>query len=136
MDDLAGNLFTLLMLFVLQAVLGFDNLLYISIESGRVPEASQKRVRQIGILLAIALRIVLLFVVVKAIDLFQDVLFTIDLGRHPCGGERSFAHRPLRRRLHHLHRDQGDRAHAGGPPCRRKAAASERSPRPCSGSSR
>lgn len=78
MEDLAGNLFTLLMLFVLQAVLGFDNLLYISIESSRVPEASQKRVRQIGILMAIALRIVLLFVVVNAIRLFQNVLFTID----------------------------------------------------------
>ena len=78
MEDLAGNLFTLLMLFVLQAVLGFDNLLYISIESGRVPEASQKRVRQIGILMAIALRIVLLFVVISAIQLFQDVLFAVD----------------------------------------------------------
>ena len=79
MEDLAANLFTLLMLFVLQAVLGFDNLLYISIESGRVPPASQKRVRQIGILMAIALRIVLLFVVINAIALFQDVLFTLDV---------------------------------------------------------
>ena len=78
MEDLLGNLFTLLMLFVLQAVLGFDNLLYISIESQRVPPESQKRVRQMGILVAIALRIVLLFVVVNAIRLFQDILFTID----------------------------------------------------------
>ena len=30
------NLFTLIMLILLQAVLGFDNLLYISIESKRV----------------------------------------------------------------------------------------------------
>ena len=74
------NLFTLLMLFVLQAVLGFDNLLYISIESGRVRPESQKRVRQLGILIAIALRIILLFVVISAIELFQDTLFSIDTG--------------------------------------------------------
>jgi predicted tellurium resistance membrane protein TerC len=69
------NLFTLLMLILLQAVLGFDNLLYISIESKKVDVSQQARVRRIGILVAIALRIVLLFVVVQAISYFQDVLF-------------------------------------------------------------
>lgn len=39
------NLGNLLMLCFLQAVLGFDNLLYISIESPRAPVASQKAVR-------------------------------------------------------------------------------------------
>ncbi len=73
------NLFTLLMLIALQAVLGFDNLLYISIESKRAPEASQRKVRQWGIGIAVALRIVLLFVVMQAIQLFQDQLFTINL---------------------------------------------------------
>ncbi|MFD0916317.1 TerC family protein [Pseudahrensia aquimaris] len=71
------NLFTLLMLVMLQAVLGFDNLLYISIESKRVAPEHQKRVRQIGILMAIALRIVLLFVIVQAISYFQSTLFTL-----------------------------------------------------------
>ena len=74
------NWFTLAMLVALQAVLGFDNLLYISIESERAPPEQRKRVRQIGIGLAIALRIVLLYVVIHAIDLFQDELFTLDLG--------------------------------------------------------
>ena len=69
------NLFTLLMLVLLQAVLGFDNLLYISIESKRVAPESQQRVRSIGILMAIALRIVLLFVVVQAISYFQSPIF-------------------------------------------------------------
>jgi len=73
------NLFTLLMLLLLQMVLGFDNLLYISIESKRAPTASQKFVRQTGILMAIGLRIVLLFVIMNAIELFQDKLFDIDL---------------------------------------------------------
>ena len=67
-----ANLFTLLMLIFLQAVLGFDNLLYISIESKRVPKDRQAFVRKTGIGLAIALRIVLLFVLVKAIDSFKE----------------------------------------------------------------
>ncbi len=73
------NLFTLFMLILLQAVLGFDNLLYISIESKRVDPASQARVRRIGILVAIALRIVLLFVVVQAISYFQDTLLAFNI---------------------------------------------------------
>jgi len=66
------NIFTLLMLVLLQAVLGFDNLLYISLESKKAPEADQKRVRKTGILIAIVLRIVLLFVLVSVIDYFQE----------------------------------------------------------------
>jgi len=66
------NWFTLAMLVLLQAVLGFDNLLYISIESKRVPAERQAYVRRLGIALAIILRIVLLFVLVQAIQYFQD----------------------------------------------------------------
>ncbi|MCC1484877.1 TerC family protein [Winogradskyella immobilis] len=65
-------IFTLLMLVLLQAVLGFDNLLYISLESKKAPQSDQKRVRKVGILIAIILRIVLLFVLVSIIDFFQD----------------------------------------------------------------
>ena len=67
-----GIIFTLLMLVLLQAVLGFDNLLYISLESKKAPASDQKRVRKVGILIAIALRIVLLFVLVSVIDFFQE----------------------------------------------------------------
>ena len=74
------NLLTLLMLIMLQAVLGFDNLLYISLESKKVEESGRKRVRLIGISLAILLRIALLFILVSLIDLFQGVLFQINLG--------------------------------------------------------
>ena len=54
-------LFTLFMLVLLQAVLGFDNLLYIAIESNKVgnPEDA-KKVRQWGIGLAVVFRIILL----------------------------------------------------------------------------
>lgn len=72
------NLLTLLMLILLQVVLGFDNLLYIAIESKRAPAESQRKVRQIGIGMAIVLRIILLFVIIKAIGFFQDSLFKID----------------------------------------------------------
>lgn len=74
-----GNFMTLLMLIMLQAVLGFDNLLYISIESKRVAEDKQAYVRKIGISLAIILRIVLLIVVVKTIRSFQNPFFEVHL---------------------------------------------------------
>jgi predicted tellurium resistance membrane protein TerC len=62
------NLGNLLMLCFLQAVLGFDNLLYISIESQRAPVDKQKSVRFWGIIIAVILRIVLLFVMIHLID--------------------------------------------------------------------
>lgn len=64
--------FTLLMLILLQAVLGFDNLLYISLESKKAPLDDQKRVRKVGILIAIILRVILLFVLVRLIDFFKE----------------------------------------------------------------
>ncbi len=66
------NLGNLLMLCFLQAVLGFDNLLYISIESQRAPVAQQKAVRFWGIILAVILRVVLLFVMVRLIDALAE----------------------------------------------------------------
>lgn len=82
--DFAGlftleNLFTLGMLVMLQAVLGFDNLLYIALESQRVEAGKQAPLRRWGIGLAVVLRIVLLFLLVKLIALFQDELFAISL---------------------------------------------------------
>ena len=65
-------IFTLLMLILLQAVLGFDNLLYISLESKKAPLADQKKVRKKGIIIALVLRIILLFVLVSIIDFFQE----------------------------------------------------------------
>ncbi len=72
-------LFTLLMLILLQAVLGFDNLLYLSIESKRVEESKQSYVRRLGVGLAIFLRIALLFVVLIAIDNLNQPLFEFGL---------------------------------------------------------
>lgn len=71
------NIITLLMLVMLQAVLGFDNLLYISLESKKAPIEHQSYVRKMGIGLAIIFRIVLLFVLVKLIGYFQDPVLHI-----------------------------------------------------------
>ncbi len=73
----AENLITLLLLILLQGVLGLDNLLYISIESKRAPLDQQAKVRRLGIGLAIILRIVLLFVLLRLIELFQDPWFEL-----------------------------------------------------------
>ena len=69
------NLGNLLMLCFLQVVLGFDNLLYISIESQRAPVAHQKAVRYWGIIIAVALRVVLLFVMIRLIDALSEPFF-------------------------------------------------------------
>ncbi|MFD0965138.1 TerC family protein [Pseudofulvibacter geojedonensis] len=66
------SLFTLLMLVLLQAVLGFDNLLYISLESKKAPIEKQSFVRKMGVGLAIVLRIVLLFALMSLIQYFQN----------------------------------------------------------------
>jgi predicted tellurium resistance membrane protein TerC len=71
------NLFTLAMLTLLQAVLGFDNLLYISLESQRAPAHRQAFVRRVGIALAMVLRIALLFLLVTVIDMFKVPWFDL-----------------------------------------------------------
>ncbi|MGJ8528049.1 TerC family protein [Maritalea sp.] len=81
MDSLFSlqNWFTLLMLFGLLAVLGFDNLLYISLESQRVEKSKQQFVRRMGIGLAVIFRIVLLFLLLQLIEFFQEPFFVLSL---------------------------------------------------------
>ncbi len=80
-------LFTLFMLILLQAVLGFDNLLYISLESKRAPEKDQAKVRKWGIGIAVGLRIVLLFALVQMIGFFQNRWATPDWSAGVIKGE-------------------------------------------------
>ena len=74
-----SGIFTLLMLLLLQAVLGFDNLLYISIESKRVGEADAPRVRRWGIGLAMVFRVVLLVVIVSLFGALAKPLFGVHI---------------------------------------------------------
>jgi predicted tellurium resistance membrane protein TerC len=74
------NIVTLGMLTLLQAVLGFDNLLYITVESTRAPADQQRLVRRLGIGIAVVLRIALLFVLIHVIRFFEDPVFGLQSG--------------------------------------------------------
>src|SRR5437870_10289884 len=56
-----GNLIALATLTFLEIVLGVDNIIFISILSGKLPAAQQPRARRVGLLLAMGTRILLLF---------------------------------------------------------------------------
>jgi predicted tellurium resistance membrane protein TerC len=71
------NVITLFLLVLLQAVLGLDNLLYISLESKNAPLDKQQSVRTLGISIAMALRIVLLFILVSVVEKFQSPIFSL-----------------------------------------------------------
>ncbi|MEM6291702.1 MAG: tellurium resistance protein TerC [Myxococcota bacterium] len=83
------NLGNLAVLLFLQAVLGFDNLLYIAIESKRAPPKDQAKVRRNAILIAIGLRIVLLFLMVSLIERLKAPFFEINSG--PIQGSFNFS---------------------------------------------
>jgi predicted tellurium resistance membrane protein TerC len=64
----------LLTLTALEIVLGIDNVIFLSVIVSRIPPAQAKRARQIGLLLALVFRIMLLSVLVWLIGLTQPVL--------------------------------------------------------------
>jgi len=66
----------LLTLTALEIVLGIDNVIFLSVIVSRMPERQAKRARQIGLALALVLRILLLGLLVWLIGLTQDV-FTV-----------------------------------------------------------
>jgi predicted tellurium resistance membrane protein TerC len=59
----------LLTLTVLEIVLGIDNIVFISILSGKLPEEQQARARSVGLLLAMGMRVALLFSIAWVIGL-------------------------------------------------------------------
>lgn len=59
----------LLTLIVLEIILGVDNIIFISIVSNKLPQAQQPRARMIGLLLAMAFRILLLLTITWIIKL-------------------------------------------------------------------
>ena len=73
MAELAIALVTLT---VLEIVLGVDNIIFISILSGKLPKADQKRARRIGLLAAMIMRILLLLSLAWVIGLTAP-LFTV-----------------------------------------------------------
>ncbi|UPK00352.1 TerC family protein [Bradyrhizobium sp. 170] len=69
----------LLTLTALEIVLGIDNVIFISVIVSRIPPAQAKRARQIGLLLALVFRIVLLSVLVWLIGLTEPVVTVRDV---------------------------------------------------------
>ena len=65
-----------LTLVALELVLGVDNVIFISILSGKLPQEQQKRARTTGIMLAVVTR-VLLLLSLKWIVGLTDALFSI-----------------------------------------------------------
>jgi predicted tellurium resistance membrane protein TerC len=66
----------LVTLTVLEIVLGIDNIIFISILAGRLPVADQAKARRLGLLLAMVMRVGLLFSLAWIIRLTQP-LFTV-----------------------------------------------------------
>jgi len=66
----------LLTLIVLELVLGVDNVIFISILAGKLPQADQQRARRTGIMLAVVTRILLLLSLSWVISL-EESLFTL-----------------------------------------------------------
>jgi predicted tellurium resistance membrane protein TerC len=69
----------LLTLTALEIVLGIDNVIFISVIVSRIPPAQAKRARQIGLLLALVFRIVLLSVLVWLIGLTEPIITVRDV---------------------------------------------------------
>jgi predicted tellurium resistance membrane protein TerC len=61
---------------VLELVLGVDNVIFISILAGKLPQADQQRARRTGIMLAVVTRILLLLSLSWVISL-EEALFTL-----------------------------------------------------------
>ncbi len=67
---------SLITLTFLEIVLGIDNIIFISIVTDRIPEQNQRRIRTIGLLMALVMRIILLSLLTYIIRL-KEPLFTV-----------------------------------------------------------
>jgi predicted tellurium resistance membrane protein TerC len=72
-------LIALLTLTFLEIILGIDNIVFLSIVSGKLKAEDQPKARRIGLLLAMIFRIILLFGITWVLSL-QDTLLSIDWG--------------------------------------------------------
>lgn len=69
---------SLLTLTFLEIVLGIDNIIFISIVSDRLPKDSQAKARTIGLILAIIMRVALLFAISWIVHLTEPILTILD----------------------------------------------------------
>jgi predicted tellurium resistance membrane protein TerC len=79
-------LVSLLTLTFLEIVLGVDNIIFVSIVASKLPPSQQSRGRNIGLFLALIVRIVLLFGLSWIISL-EEPFFTLPIINHPTSGK-------------------------------------------------
>jgi predicted tellurium resistance membrane protein TerC len=75
-----NGLITLLTLTVMEVVLGIDNVIFISILTGKLPRESQGKARAIGLSMALVFRVLLLFTITWIMGLTDGLLNLEDLG--------------------------------------------------------
>jgi predicted tellurium resistance membrane protein TerC len=75
-----ANLGSLLTLSVMEIVLGIDNIVFISILVAKLPAAQRERARKLGLLLALLMRIGLLFTINWIMKLQTELFHLRDLG--------------------------------------------------------
>lgn len=73
-----AGLLALLTLTILEVVLGIDNVVFIAILADKLPEEQQKRVRTIGLLLAMVMRLVLLGLAFWIVKLTEPLFHLFD----------------------------------------------------------
>ena len=73
----------LLTLTILELVLGIDNIIFISILSGKLPKEQQPRARFIGLALALVMRVILLFSLTWVMQLTSPIF---EVFGHPISG--------------------------------------------------
>lgn len=71
---------SLITLIGLEIVLGIDNVIFISILAARLPQEQQKKARRYGLLLAMALRLVLLALIAEILKLKSDLFVVFGEG--------------------------------------------------------
>jgi predicted tellurium resistance membrane protein TerC len=79
----AEGLLSLVTLSAMEIVLGIDNIVFLSILTGRLPQAQQPRARRIGLMLALGTRIALLFAISWVMGLTKPWFELFD---HPVSG--------------------------------------------------
>ncbi len=70
---------------LMEVVLGIDNIVFISILTGKLPEKEQPKARKVGLLLALIMRIGLLFAITWLMGLIKP-LFTLPVLNQPLSG--------------------------------------------------
>jgi predicted tellurium resistance membrane protein TerC len=76
----ADGLIALVTLTVLEVVLGIDNVIFISILSGKLPQQDQDRARRIGLIAAMVMRILLLMSIAWITRLTEPLITVFDRG--------------------------------------------------------